>query len=65
MNIKAQGRERTRIGVGQHGTDRKEDFRNGECGRPLITQNVQTDTAVAVDVGMINARREVNLCTHT
>jgi len=50
-----------RVGVCEHGADRKQYFRDGEGGAPLVPQDVQTDTAVRVDVGVIDAGGEVNL----
>lgn len=49
------------VGVCEHGADRKQDFRDGEGRAPLVPQNVQTDAAVRVDVGVIDAGGEVNL----
>jgi hypothetical protein len=34
---------------------------NGECGAPLVPQDVQTDAAVGVDVGVVDASGEVDL----
>ena len=36
-------------------------FRDGESWAPLITQNVQADAAVGVDVGVVDACGEVDL----
>lgn len=36
-------------------------FANGERWAPLVSQNVQTDTSVRVDVGVVNAGGEVDL----
>ena len=36
-------------------------FGNGQGGAPLITQNVQADAAVRVDVGVVDTGGEVNL----
>lgn len=36
-------------------------FRDRERRRPLISQNVQADAAVGVDVGMVDAGGEVDL----
>ena len=36
-------------------------FLYGEGRRPLVFENVETDSAVAVDVGVVDARREVHL----
>ena len=36
-------------------------FGDGESRGPLITENIKTNTSVAVDIWMINACREVYL----
>jgi hypothetical protein len=36
-------------------------FRDSEGGRPLVTKDVETDTAVGVDIWVIDPRCEVNL----
>lgn len=36
-------------------------FRDGQSRAPLITQNVEADTAIRVDVGVIDAGGEVDL----
>jgi len=36
-------------------------FGDGESRGPLIAKNIKTDTSVAIDIGMINACREVYL----
>lgn len=36
-------------------------FRDRESRAPLVPQNIQTDTAIGVDVGVIDARGEVDL----
>ena len=36
-------------------------FGNGESRAPLVSQNVQTDAAVRVDVGVVDASGEVDL----
>jgi hypothetical protein len=36
-------------------------FRNSQSGRPLISQNVQTNGSVGVDVGVIDLGREADL----
>jgi hypothetical protein len=36
-------------------------FGDGQGGAPLVTQNVQADAAVGVDVGVVYAGGEVNL----
>jgi hypothetical protein len=39
----------------------KQTFRNGQCRRPLISQNVQTDRAVGIDVWVVDLGREADL----
>jgi hypothetical protein len=36
-------------------------FRDGESRAPLVSQNVQTDAAVGVDIGVVDASGEVDL----
>lgn len=36
-------------------------FRDCQGWRPLITKNIQTDTAIRVDVGMVDTSGEVDL----
>ena len=40
---------------------RWDTFRDCEGGRPLVTKDVETDTAVGVDVWVIDSSREVDL----
>jgi hypothetical protein len=47
--------------AGGTGTRGKRTLRDGERRAPLISQNVQTDRAVAVDVGVVDAGGEVDL----
>ena len=49
------------IRVCQHRADGEQDFANSQCWTPLITQNVQADAAVGVDVGVVYASLEVDL----
>jgi len=48
------------VRVGQHGADREKYFRYCQCWTPLISENVQTDATIRVDVGMIDASSEVD-----
>jgi len=50
-----------RVGVRKHRADRKEDFRDSQSRGPLISQNVQTNGSIGVDVGMVDLGREANL----
>lgn len=36
-------------------------FRDRKCWAPLVTENVQTDAAVRVDVGVVDTGGEVDL----
>lgn len=36
-------------------------FRDGESRAPLVSQNVQADAAIGVDIGVVDASGEVNL----
>ena len=49
------------IRIGQQRADGEEHFGNGERRRPLVTQNIQANTAITVDVWMVDAGGEVNL----
>ena len=50
-----------RIGISKHRTDRKQDFRDCESGRPVVSQYIQTYASVAIDVGMVDPGCEVEL----
>ena len=47
------------VGVGEERGDGEQNFRDGECGRPLILEDVQADGSVCVDVGMVDLGDEV------
>ena len=49
------------VGVGQQRADREEHLGDGEGGRPLVFEDVEADRSIAVDVHVINFRRERNL----
>ena len=36
-------------------------FRDCKCWRPLVTENVETNATVRVDVGVIDSRRKIHL----
>mmetsp|Transcript_4025 Transcript_4025/g.12001 ORF Transcript_4025/g.12001 Transcript_4025/m.12001 type:complete len:201 (+) Transcript_4025:1624-2226(+) len=56
------GHERVvRVGIGQQRTDRKQHLGDRERGRPLALQDVEADATVAVDVAVVNLRREGHL----
>lgn len=50
-----------RVGVCQHRTDGQKDFRDGQRRAPLVTQNIQADATIGVDVRMVDAGSEVDL----
>ena len=37
------------IGVGEKGADGEQDLADGQCGAPLVLQDIETDTSVIVD----------------
>ena len=47
------------VGVGEERGDGEQNFRDGECGRPLVLEDVQADGSVCVDVGMVDLGDEV------
>ena len=49
------------VGVGQQGADGEQHLGDSEGGRPLIFEDVEADRSIAVDVHVINFRRERNL----
>ena len=49
------------VRIRQQRTDRKEHLRDGQGGRPLVLEDVQTDRAVGVDVRVVDFRRELHL----
>ena len=51
----------TRVGVCQQRANREEHFRDGESRAPLLPKNIQTNSAIAVDVRVVDPRREVHL----
>lgn len=50
-----------RIRVCQHGADRQEDFRDGQGRTPLVSEDIQADAAVRVDVWVVDPSGEANL----
>jgi len=48
------------VGVCQHGADGKKYFRDGQRRAPLVSQNVQANAAVRVDVWVVNTCCEVD-----
>ena len=49
------------VGIGQKGTDGEKNLGDGECWRPLILEDIQTDGTIGVDVWVIDSCGEVNL----
>lgn len=49
------------VGIGQQGTNRKQDLADGQRRAPLVFQNIQADTAIGVDIAMIDASSKVDL----
>jgi hypothetical protein len=49
------------IRICEHRTNREEDFGDRKSRGPLITEDVKTNTAVGVDIWMIDSCREVYL----
>jgi len=49
------------VGVGEHGANGEENFADGQRGRPLVPEDIETDGPVRVDVGVVDARGEVDL----
>ena len=50
-----------RVGIRQQWADREENLGDGERGRPLVLENIQADGPVAVDVHVVDFRREGDL----
>ena len=50
-----------RVGVGQEGADGEQHLRDGQCGRPLVLQDVQADATIRIDVRVVNSRGKVAL----
>lgn len=56
------GHERiVRVGVCEHGADGQQHLGDGECGRPVLLENIQTDGSVGVDVGVVDSGSEGHL----
>ena len=49
-----------RVGVGKERANAQQYFANRQCWTPLVLQNIQTDTAVRVDVAVVNACGKVD-----
>ena len=48
------------VGVGEHAADAEQHFGDGQGGRPLVTQDVEADGAVGVDVWVVDTGGEVD-----
>jgi len=49
------------VGVCEHGADGEENFADRQSRAPLVSEDVETDAAIRVDVGVIDASCEVDL----
>jgi hypothetical protein len=49
------------VGIRQEGANRKQNLGDGQGRAPLVLQNVEADTAVRVDVTMVNTCGKVDL----
>ena len=49
------------VGVSEQRADGQQYLANGECRTPLVLEDVQTDGSIGVDIGMVNAGRELAL----
>ena len=49
------------VGIGQERADGKKHLGDGECGAPLLLENVEANTTVRINVRVIDACREVDL----
>lgn len=49
------------MGLGQKGSHIRRTFRDGQRRAPLVTQNIQADATIGVDVRMVDAGSEVDL----
>lgn len=62
VDVRDLGHKRiVRVGVCEHRANGEQHFRDSESRAPLVSQDVQTDAAVGVDVGVIDASGEVDL----
>ena len=49
------------VWVSEKRTNTEQNLANRQCRTPLVLENVQTNSAIRVDVAVINACREMNL----
>lgn len=49
------------VGVGEQGADGQQDLGNSQSRGPLVFENVETDAAVRVDVGVVDLGGEADL----
>lgn len=62
VDVRDFGHQRiVRVGVCEHRANGEQHFRDGQSRAPLVSQDVQTDAAVGVDVGVVDASGEVDL----
>jgi len=50
-----------RVGISEEGTNTEQHFAYSEGRTPLILQNVETDTAIRVNVAVVDACSEMHL----
>ena len=49
------------VAVGEQRANGEEDLGDGECWRPVVLEDVETDGALAVDVAVVDPRSERHL----
>jgi hypothetical protein len=49
------------LSTNQRGSQRRNTFRDGQSRAPLVSENVQADASVGVDVGVVDTCGEVHL----
>lgn len=54
--------ELTGIWLGQKLHDGQQHLADGQCRRPVVLNNVQANNAVGINVAVIDARAERDLC---
>jgi hypothetical protein len=49
------------VSISEQGADGEQHLRDGECGAPLVLEDVQANATIAVDVGVVYFSDELNL----
>lgn len=49
------------IWIGEHGADGEKDLGDSQGGGPLVTENIQTDGTIGIDIGMVDPSDKVDL----